>query len=281
LIDDMSGSNISLAPPSCGSSGSWTVFSAALAGTRPGAFTLPAGEPSVLSNCGSLCQSLYSQLPPGLPGPAATVDGGAAGTQALCVAGETGAQPYSSNGITLTFAHAGTAASGAGPAMVSSRTGFTSDPPPALIDASQYTGIELWLWASPETVAEISSGFIVQLIDRNQLPGGGVCFPSFSTGPRSCWSAGAGIPFDTAKGPTRFGPLFGTDGIALTSLTAGWQLVRIPWSSFLTRPDFGGGNEDSVDPTTLAFARFAVAQNSATGSGLPFDFCVYGLRFYK
>jgi hypothetical protein len=73
----------------------------------------------------------------------------------------------------------------------------------------------------------------------------------------------------------------GADGGELTALAPGWQLVRTPWSSFLSNPYYGGGNEKSVDPTTLAFAQFAVMQDSAKGAAIPFDFCVYGLKFYK
>ena len=57
--------------------------------------------------------------------------------------------------------------------------------------------------------------------------------------------------------------------------------MRAPWSSFLSNPYYGGGNEKSVDPTTLAFAQFVIQQDRANGAAIPFDFCVYGLKFYK
>jgi hypothetical protein len=286
LIDDMSGSNISLMPPSCGSPGNWTAWSLA-----SGVITSPAGDPSVVSNCGSLCQSLYSPLPAGFPGTMAsldaaavdsgTVDGGASSLQAMCIAGQTGPQQYAWSGMTLTFAYSGTPTSGNGPAMVLSASGFTTDPPPALIDASQYSGIEFWLWASPDTAAAVSSAFAVYLVDKNQLPGGGVCNPYVTSGTKPCSYASAGISFSTVGTTNAAGSLFGADGSELTSLAPGWQLVRAPWSSFVSNPYYGGGNEKSVDPTTLAFAQFLIEQDSANDSTIPFDFCVYGLEFYK
>jgi hypothetical protein len=44
LIDDMSGSNISLAPPSCESPGGWTAFSVAPGGLTSGVLTSPEDE---------------------------------------------------------------------------------------------------------------------------------------------------------------------------------------------------------------------------------------------
>jgi len=294
LIDDMSGSNISFAPPSCGSPGNWTTFSVGPGGLASGAITSPAGADSVLSNCGSLCQSLYSPLPVGFPGTTSsldagvvdsgtgTVDAGASSPQAMCVAGQTGSQQYSWSGMTLTFAYSGSPPSGTGPAKVSSPSlGFTTDPPPALIDASQYSGIEFWVWASPSTATAMSAAFVVELIDKNQLPGGGVCNPYVTTGAKPCSGASAGISFGTAAASQGIGGLSGADGRELTSLAPGWQLVRTPWSSFLSNSLYGGGNEKSVDPTTLAFAQFVIQQDSSNGAAIPFDFCVYGMKFYK
>jgi hypothetical protein len=288
LIDDMSGSNISLAPPPCGSPGGWTAWSPA-----PGILTSPAGDTLILSNCGSLCQSLYSPPPAGFPGTTAppldagpvdagTADGKASGTQAMCVAGQTSPKQYDWSGMTLTFAYTGTGARGTGPTKISSPSfGFTTDPPPALIDASQYSGFEFWLWASPDTAAAMSAGFVVQLVDKNQLPGGGVCDPNATSGKKPCNVASAGISFSTTATSQGTGLLLGADGFELSSLAPGWQLVRAPWSSFLANPYYGGGNEKSVDPTTLAYAQFVIEQNSANSAAIPFDFCVSGLMFYK
>jgi hypothetical protein len=150
-----------------------------------------------------------------------------------------------------------------------------------LIDASQYAGIELWLWASPDTATAMSAAFVVQLVDKNQLPGGGVCNPNSIGGTKPCSRASAAIASSTAAKSQSTGALFAADGSKLTSLAPGWQLVRAPWSSFVSNPSYGGGNEQSVDSRTLAFAGFVVEQDNASGSAIPFDFCVYGLRFYK
>jgi hypothetical protein len=292
VIDDMSGPNISLQPPSCGSPGGWTAFSVGSGGLTSGVLTSPAGDPSVVYNCGSLCQSLYSPLPAGFPGSTAsldagavdsgTADGGASGMQAMCIAGQTGSQQYAWSGMTLTFAYSGTPPSRSGPTKVPSPSlGFTTDPPPALIDASKYSGIEFWLWASPDTASAMTAGFVVELIDRNQLPGGGVCDPNATSGTTPCSGASAGISFSAAAASQGTGGLLGADGGELTALAPGWQLVRAPWSSFLSNSYYGGANEQSVDPTTLAFAQFMVEQDGPNGTTIPFNFCVYGLSFYK
>ena len=258
----------------------------------PGVLATPAGDTSIVSNCGSLCQSLYSPLPAGLPstmaspdaGPvdSGTADGGESSPQAMCVAGQTGPEQYYWSGMTLTFAYSGTPPSRTGPTKVPSPSlGFTTDPPPALIDASQYAGIELWLWVSPDTATAMSTAFVVQLVDKNQLPGGGVCNPNAISGTKPCSRASAGIASSTSAKSQSTGALFAADGSKLTSLAPGWQLVRAPWSSFVSNPSYGGGNEQSVDPRTLAFAGFVVEQDNASGPAIPFDFCVYGLRFYK
>ena len=75
--------------------------------------------------------------------------------------------------------------------------------------------------------------------------------------------------------------LLDADGNEMTSLAPGWQLVRAPWRNFVSNPNYGGGNEKSVDPTTLAFAQFVVEQDSPNSTAIPFDFCVHGLKFYK
>jgi hypothetical protein len=73
----------------------------------------------------------------------------------------------------------------------------------------------------------------------------------------------------------------GADGGELTALAPGWQLVRAPWSSFVANAYYGGGNEKSVDPTTLVFAQFVIEQDSANEHAIPFDFCIHALRFYR
>jgi hypothetical protein len=202
--------------------------------------------------------------------------------QAMCVAGQTSPKQYSWSGMTLTFAYSGTGPSGTSPTKISSPSfGFTTDPPPALIDASQYSGIEFWLWASPDTAAAMPAGFVVELIDKNQLPGGGVCDPYATSGGTPCSGASAGISFSAVAASQGTGGLLGADGGELTALVPGWQLVRAPWSSFVANAYYGGGNEKSVDPTTLVFAQFVIEQDSANEHAIPFDFCIHALRFYR
>jgi len=53
------------------------------------------------------------------------------------------------------------------------------------------------------------------------------------------------------------------------------------WSSFLANPYYGGANESVVDPKTLAFADFVVAQDRPSDLLSRSDFCIYGLTFYR
>jgi hypothetical protein len=149
-----------------------------------------------------------------------------------------------------------------------------------LIDASQYSGVQFWLWVSADTAAAVASSFEVSLVDKNQLRGGGKCDPTDTTSIHACAGATAGVSFSVAAAVQGTGPLFGTDGSELTTLVEGWQLVRAPWSSFISNPYYGGANESVVDPKTLAFAEFMVQQTRPSGSAIPFDFCIYGLTFY-
>jgi hypothetical protein len=250
VIDDMSGPSISLTPPSCGTKGAWNT---AFYGGDPGplgTFTVPDGKG----------QSLYSPLPAGFPGPIATpLDGGAVGPRAVCVAGQTGASLYNGAGTFLALAD----------------TGW---PPRTLIDASEYGGIQFWLWVSPSTVAAVSPSFRVYVIDKNQLPLGGVC-DRYSTGATACATAQASLAHSVTAEAKVAGPIFADDGSELTALSGGWQHVRAPWSSFLTNPWWGGANEAMVDPRTLAEVDFLVAKDSADGGAILFDFCIYQLSF--
>ncbi len=85
-----------------------------------------------------------------------------------------------------------------------------------------------------------------------------MCDPTATTGPSAC-------------GGTR----------ASFAPQAGWQLVKVPWTSFVPAPTYGGGNETSLDPTTLTRFDFQVQQAAANASvGVTFDFCVLDLTFY-
>ena len=262
LIDDMSGSSISLTPPSCGAKGAWTVSNWSADPTFPGSFTVPSGDPTVLLECGSRCQSLYSPLPAGFPGAVGTGDdGGALGPQAMCVAGLTGTSQYDGAGMFLELAFSGTSVSH-----------------PALIDASAYGGIEFWLWVSPSTAASVGPTFLVQLVDKNQIPEGGVCDANGS-GVNACAAAMAGLSGSPAAEARRAGTLYTDDGSELRLLAGGWQHVRAPWSSFVASPWWGGANEQTVDPRTLAGMSFFVSQDNVSGPAVPFDYCIYQLSF--
>jgi len=75
----------------------------------------------------------------------------APGVQAMCVAGKTGTSQYDGAGMQLVLAGTGSV--------------------PALIDASDYGGIEFWLWVSPDTAASVSSSLLVGSSTRTRPPG--------------------------------------------------------------------------------------------------------------
>jgi hypothetical protein len=177
----------------------------------------------------------------------------------MCVAGQTGASLDEGAGMTLELAD-------------------IAWPPRGLIDASEYGGIQFWLWVSPDTATSVSSSFLVQLIDKNQIPGGGVCNEN-ANGITACAGAQAGNSGSAAAEYFAAGPLFADDGSGLTSLSGGWQHVRAPWSSFVPSPAWGGANEQTVDPRTLAVISFFIVRESPGGGAIPFDFCVYELSF--
>ena len=272
LIDDMSGSSISLTPPACGTKGFWWAATGGDDSAAPGSLTVPLGGAATVSDCGSLCQNIYSPLPAGFPGSGATEDAGATidvgasgdagetpGPQAMCIAGQTGARQYAWATANLMLAQGG-----------------ATDPSGALIDASAYSGIEFWMWVSPSTAASVSASFLAQLIDKNQIPEGGVCNVN-SNGTTACASVSAGISGSTATQVRGAGPLFAEDGSVLTALSGGWQHVRAPWSSFLPNPYWGGANEQTVDPRTLAGMTFLV--DNVSGPAVAFDYCIYQLSF--
>jgi hypothetical protein len=249
LIDDMSGSSISLTLPTCGRRGAWGLTLWGDDTKAPGIITVPEQKPSM---------SMYSPLPDGFPGASAD-DGGAPGRRAMCIAGQTSAVLYAGAGASILLADEYWA-------------------PRALIDASAYGGIAFWLWVSPDTAASTSDAFFVQIIDKNQVPGGGTCDPA-STGPTTCAGASAAIQ-TTANVQSSFsGPLFADDGSVVTGLIRGWQHLRAPWSSFVPNPAWGGANEQALDPRTLAEIDFLVQKFSSGGPGIAFNYCIYLLSF--
>lgn len=292
LIDDMTGASISFVPPPCATQGAWTVGTGA-----GGTLTTPAGNGSILGICGSLCESLYSSLPAGFPGTTAGADagsgsadapggdGGTSAPRALCLSGQTAATQYSGLAwMTVEFAFSGTVPDG-GPAIVNVGGNYLDTPPPALINASQYGGIQFWLWVSPSTVAPVTSSFEVCLNDKFDTVGAvseGGCDPS-SQGPTACGMACADISQSTAALSQSAGALLDQGGGVLTALSPGWQLVKAPWANFLLNPYYGGAIESAVDPTSLTYLSMVVQQDLAPDAGaapIPFDFCVYRLAFY-
>jgi hypothetical protein len=259
--------------------------------------TQPAGNASVLNICGSLCQSLYSPAPAGLPGTATADDGGpssadassaggdASEPRAVCVAGQTGATQYDLAGMALQFAFSGVVPDG-GPELVNTPNGYMVSPPPALIDASQYAGIQFWLWVSPDTVAGVTSGFEACLYDKWNTPGAvatGGCDPS-SQGATACGSACADIAQSTAALSQGAGALLDPDGGMPSTLSGGWQLVKAPWANFVLNPYYGGAIEPSVDPTSLTQLSIWVQQDLDPDAGMApiaIDFCVYDVAFYR
>jgi hypothetical protein len=203
----------------------------------------------------------------------------------MCVAGELGSPLFVIAGMSLEFAFSSPVPDG-GPVVISGPSGITTVPAPALIDASAYDGLQFWLWVSPATAAAVSSSLVVELVDRNQLLGGGVCDSDASLG-TACGFAAADVYGSVAGLAQGAGALLGGgDGGVLTTLSGGWQLVQAPWLSFVSNPGSGGLNEAAVDPTTLAFLNIAVQQypvpSTGQGSGnISFDFCVYDLSFYR
>jgi hypothetical protein len=274
LIDDMSGSRISLEPPPCGAKGSWYA-STWPSDSSPGELTIPAGHPAFEASCGDLCQSLYSPLPAGFPfASPAGGDGGTPGPQAMCIAGHTGTAQYAGAGMVLELAF-----SGPGPVVdLDASDGLASSSPPALIDASAYGGIEFWLWVSPSTAASVGSNLLVQAVDKNQIPLAGVC-DEWDSGVKACAAASAGLSGSAASTPRNAGPLLAADGSDLGRLAEGWQRVQVPWSSFLPYSGWGGANEDVVDPRSLAYLGFILTHDSLGAPAVDFDFCVYQLSF--
>jgi hypothetical protein len=195
---------------------------------------------------------------------------------AMCIAGTTTTTQWGGAGIFLEFAFSGAIPDSG--FLLGDGAWNPAVPLPALIDASAYSGIQFWLWVSPDTVAGVSPNFQVWLSDKNETAGFGVCDETvMSATPRSCGAAQA-APAQAATPASTMGPFLGADGGAL-ALSAGWQLVQVPWANFLTNPTWGGAWETAVDPKTLTSLVFWVVHVS--GPAIPYNFCVYQVSFYK
>jgi hypothetical protein len=256
-IDDMTASTITFTPPSCATKGEWDTF---VNGT--GTITPPATGAFV-----------YSALPDpaGLPvGVLAAADaGGATGTgpMAACVTGSTDAIQYDEADLGVQLGNS------------TPPDGGLSSPP--LIDASAYTGVQFWLWASPSTAAALSANLQVQLADKNETEIFGICNVNAPLGvpmQLGCGRATATVSGNAASVAFNDpGVLHGADGGNAT-IVAGWQLIQVPFVNFVTNTYYGGGNESVADPTKIAAIGFSI-QNVAAAA-VAFDYCIYDLAFY-
>jgi hypothetical protein len=185
----------------------------------------------------------------------------------------------------LEFAFAEAVSDGGSTQIAVGFGGFATNPPPALIDASQYSGIEFWLWVSPSTVEQLASAFEVCLLDRwhtNGFVSDRGCEANAQRA-TACDGACASISQSVAAVSQGAGPLLDDRGGVLTTLSPGWQLVKVPWDSFSLDPYYGAPVESAVDPTSLTFLWIGLQQDRAPDAGaapIAFDFCFYDLAFY-
>jgi glucuronoarabinoxylan endo-1,4-beta-xylanase len=300
LIDNGSagmGTTISFSPPftpaGCGAVGSWGNFA-----TNSGTI---APEPFV-----------FSPLPPGIPADAgaSTNDATVAptGPQAACMTGVTGLPQYSTSGIGFNFVQQtapaapdgggdidggaieggdidgaaneggdidGGATEGGdieGGAIDGGEAGPPPPPPssgPATLDASSHTGIQFWAWGGSEIATQ---NILVVLRDINQTFGFGPPGTKTATG-MLCNGGSDGV----GNGPTACG-----GDRTSQSLVPGWQLVSIPFKSFVPISGYSSGNgETTLDPSTLTRFELQVQLSAAMAdAGVPYDLCIYGLSFY-
>jgi hypothetical protein len=236
LVDNetaSTGTGISLNPPAgtVAVRGSWFEYTAA-----GGTIGNPPNAPTATSP-----GFTYSPMPAGIPADAGVTTSGDGGSpNAACITGATGTAPYSTEGMGFNLAVNPNPDGGAGTAYP--------------INASCQTGIQFWAWGGGDAGTQT---VIVQLPDKNETAGLGVCSP---TGPGATACGGA---------------------INTITLTAGWQLVKIPFAMFADNPGYGGGNETMLDPTSLTQVQWQVQLNNPDGGAqVPFDFCVYDVAFY-
>jgi hypothetical protein len=124
---------------------------------------------------------------------------------------------------------------------------------PALIDASAYQGIQFWLW-EPSVASEIA--MFAALFDKNSTRGWGICNPAAVGDPTSCYASNATVPQQ-----------------------AGWQLVQLPWTNFMTSSAGGNANETTVDPHSLTMLHFRAENINAAGAAA-YNYCILDLSFY-
>jgi hypothetical protein len=254
-IDDMTASTITFTPPSCATKGEWFTY---VDGYADGTGTITPATTQAFT---------YSALPDpaGLPAGVVAVSdagaGGVPGPMAACVKGSTNTTQYEGALMAVQLGNSRPAPDG------------TSSP--AMIDASAYTGIQFWLWASADTASAISESFEAQLHDKNETLIFGICNGlqgQFGCGPGIAAVSGSAIAALFSSGA-----LLGADGGNAT-VSAGWQLIKTPFVNFIPYYYYGGGNETAVDPKTLTIVRFEIA--NAAAASVAFDYCVYDLAFY-
>jgi hypothetical protein len=256
-IDNMTASAITFTPPSCATKGEWYTY---VSGTG----TITPSDTEVF---------VYSALPDpaGLPAGVVTGSdaggGGGPGPMAACAMGSTDPVQYdhADLGVQLgnsTLADGGTSA-------------------PALIDASAYTGVQFWLWASASTASAVSANLLVQLGDKKETTIFGICNPQAPTGVTmqlGCGRAQAAVSGSSAAVTFNSGIIPSANGGNAT-IVAGWQLIQIPFVNFVVNSYYGSGNETVVDPTALSNLNFVIENSLA--AAVAFDYCVYGVAFYR
>ncbi|MBV9948058.1 MAG: hypothetical protein JOZ69_14480 [Myxococcales bacterium] len=306
LIDDGSGPGTALSysppftPAGCGTVGTWSSFATNSGTIQPSPFTFSPLPPGLPAEAGA---GAFDATMPGTPGD--TGEGGARVPMAACMTGATGIAQYSTSGlgVNLVQQRAKPAARDAatldaesseassldadssdadaidatspdeasldggssdGPAPVASAT-----PLPATLDASSHTGIQFWAWGGSEIA---STSVYAVLRDINQTFGFGPAGTPTATGTLCNGGTDGSGTGPTACGGDRAG----------RTIVPGWQLITIPFTSFLPISTYSSGNgEAKVDPSTLTRFELQV-QLSAAGAdaGVPYDLCIYGLSFY-
>jgi hypothetical protein len=253
-IDDMTAATITFTPPPCATKGEWVTYAD---GYADGTGTITPSTTEAFT---------YSALPDpaGLPAGlvAASGSGDGSGPRAACVTGSTNTTQYQGALMDVYLGHSIPASDG------------TSSP--ALIDASAYTGVQFWLWASASTASALSDSFNTQLFDKNESLIFGICNGTLQ-GQSGCEGGFAAVAGSAIAATFYAGALKTPSGDNAT-ISAGWQLIQVPFADFAINPYTGVGNETAVDPAMLTFVRFEV--NNAVAASVAFDYCVYDVAFY-
>jgi hypothetical protein len=176
------------------------------------------------------------------------------------MSGATGIAQYSTSGLGFNFVQ-----------QVASvlPDGGAGSSAPATLDASSHTGIQFWAWGGSEIATQ--SIFVV-LRDINQTFGFGAAGTPTASG-KLCNGGTDGV----GTGPTACG-----GDRTSQNIVPGWQLVSIPFTSFVPVSSYTSGNgETKIDPSTLTRLELQVQEPAASATaGVPYDLCVYGLSFY-